>query len=237
MNHHFSFLKDRRVRTASTLLLLHAVALYSSSRPETLPVVAALQQFPSQIGAWAMDTDLSMEKEVFDRLHPDDYLIRSYVNPANMMPVNVFVAYFRTQRTGHMPHSPKNCLPGSGWVPRSADVIDLPVQSGQLRINRNIVQRGETQALVLYWYQNWNRVDFSEYAARVHLFADSIRYNRTDTALVRVTVPIVGDEPAANATASEFARLMYGQMRKQFPASDAADARQPLTTVSAKPRS
>jgi Protein of unknown function (DUF3485) len=60
-------------------------------------------------------------------------------------------------------------------------------------------------------------VDASEYTARMHLFVDAIRYNRTDTALVRVTVPLAQDEEAANAVAVEFSRLIYDLMGRQLP--------------------
>jgi EpsI family protein len=157
-----------------------------------------------------------MDKEIFDRLHPDDYLIRSYVDSATAAEINLFVAYFRTQRTGHLPHSPKNCLPGSGWVPEVAEVTEIPVAGGTMRVNRDIVQKGGSKALVLYWYQNWNRVDASEYAARMHLLVDAIRYNRTDTALVRVIVPIIQDVKTANSAAVEFAQSVYRLMQKQL---------------------
>jgi EpsI family protein len=216
LSHRVSFLNERRIRIVSAILLLHAVALYSFSRQEFPPNVAPLQQFSSDIGAWTLDSDESMGKEILDRLHPDDYLIRSYTNSASASSIGLFVAYFRTQRTGHLPHSPKNCLPGNGWVPESVEVIEIPVDGGSMRVNRNIVQKGGSRALVFYWYQNWNRVDASEYAARAHLVLDAIRYDRTDTALVRVTVPLTPDEKTANSTAVGFAQMVYGLMQKQL---------------------
>ena len=75
-----------------------------------------------------------------------------------------------------------------------------------MRVNRDVVQKGGSRALVFYWYQNWNRVDASEYAARTHLILDAIRYDRTDTALVRVTVPLLADEKTANSAAVAFAQ-------------------------------
>jgi len=217
----FHFLKERRIRVVSAVLLLHALALYSFSRTEVPPAVPAFQQFPSDIGTWTLDFDGSMDKEIVDRLHPDDYLIRTYVDSVNATEINLFVAYFRSQRTGHLPHSPKNCLPGSGWVPEVAEVMEIPVDGGRVRVNRDIVQKGGSKALVLYWYQNWNRVDASEYAARMHLLVDAIRYNRTDTALVRVAVPIIQDVKTANSSAVEFAQLVYRLMQKQLSISPA----------------
>ena len=70
---------------------------------------------------------------------------------------------------------------------------------------------------MLYWYQTRDRVVASEYKARVYLVADAIRYNRTDTALVRVTVPVRGDLARAEAAATDFVRTFFGPLRRHLP--------------------
>ncbi len=211
-----AFLSGRRMRVVSAVLLLHAMLLYGVSRKEALPQVAPLSEFPPEIGRWTLASELRMDEPMFERVKPDDYAIRSYADAAGGTPMSVYIAYFRTQRTGHLPHSPKNCLPGNGWVPASATVAGMAVDGGKRRIevNRTIVQKGENRALVLYWYQSWNRVEASEYAARAHLLVDAIRYNRTDTALVRVSVPLNGDEASAGGAAMEFSQSLYGLLQR-----------------------
>lgn len=203
---------------ASALLLVQAAVMYGVSRREMLPKVATLDAFPREICGWALDSEQAMEKAVFENLQPDDYLMRSYTNPSIAVPVSLYVAYYRTQRNGHIPHSPKNCLPGSGWTPETAGSAEIAVAGGEtLRVNRYIVQKDENRALVLYWYQCWNRVDASEYAARMHLLLDAVKYNRTDTALVRVTVPVIPNEKAAGEAAADFAKSVYRLMCRQLP--------------------
>jgi hypothetical protein len=49
--------------------------------------------------------------------------------------------------------------------------------------------------------------------------ADAVRLNRTDTALVRVVVPIVNrDEDTAVRTATDFVKSFYGTLRQFLPA-------------------
>ena len=62
-------------------------------------------------------------------------------------------------------------------------------------VNRYVVQHGEDRSLSLYWYQSRDRVVASEYTAKFWVMADAIRLNRTDTALVRVMIPIVNGDP------------------------------------------
>ena len=51
---------------------------------------------------------------------------------------NLFVAYFQSQRAGQTPHSPKNCLPGSGWTWSVADTIRVDI-AGRASRSRSIV--------------------------------------------------------------------------------------------------
>ena len=63
-----------------------------------------------------------IEQDEKDVLRADDYLTRQYAR-RRTKPANLFVAYFQSQRAGQTPHSPKNCLPGSGWTWSVADTI------------------------------------------------------------------------------------------------------------------
>ena len=66
-------------------------------------------------------------------------------------------------------------------------------------VNRYIVAKGDNRLLVYYWYQEHGRVVASEYWSKFYLVADSVRFNRSDGALVRVSTQIGFNEPVANA--------------------------------------
>ena len=137
------------------------------------------------------------------------------------MSAHLFVAYFRSQRTGQAPHSPKNCLPGSGWVPDLQDEvkIDIPGRNQPIEANRYVVAKGDQKSLVLYWYQSRDRVVANEYKAKFYVVADALRYNRTDTALVRIVVPVIdGDLDRSQKAAVDFVQSFYNPLRQHFPA-------------------
>src|SRR6202521_3807802 len=94
----------------TVLLLAQAAAFYGFSRGELAPAHRPLDQFPTQLGDWTMITQGVMEKEIADVLRADDYITRAYGN--GRVGANLFVAFFKSQRAGQSPHSPKNCLPG-----------------------------------------------------------------------------------------------------------------------------
>ena len=130
------------------------------------------------------------------------------------------MAFFKTQRTGKTPHSPKNCLPGSGWEKSTDDYLDvtIPGVAEPIHVNRYIVSKGDSKSLVLYWYQTPKRVVASEYRAKLLTVEDAIRYNRTDTALVRVIVPVVGNNEAmAQQEAVEFVQSFFVPLRQYLP--------------------
>jgi len=72
---------------------------------------------------------------------------------------------------------------------------------------------------VLYWYQSQRRVIASEFAAKFWLVLDSIRYHRSDTALVRVTVPVIaGDQGTATQLGVAFVQTLFPVLKGYLPA-------------------
>jgi len=215
----FSFLHRRQAVILTAVLLAQAALLFGFQRTEIIPDHKELRQLAPVLGAWAGSKDITLDKETLDVLRADDTLNRNYVDFSTQRSANLFVAFFSSQRAGQAPHSPKNCLPGSGWTPSVSDIINVDVPGRDaLEVNRYIVQKGESQSLVIYWYQSRDRVVASEYKAKYFVVADALRYNRTDTALVRVVVPVIGgNSDRAMATATDFIRTVYGPLRQHFP--------------------
>jgi EpsI family protein len=137
-----------------------------------------------------------MQREVLEILGPGDFLQRFYDDSsANEPYVDLFVAYFPSQRTGDTIHSPKHCLPGSGWLPVESGRVTLSFPSrAPFEANRYVIAKGDDRQLVLYWYEAHDRAVASEYWAKFYLVTDSIRLNRSDGSLVRVVTPLAPGE-------------------------------------------
>ena len=175
---------------------------------------------PQTLGSWKLAQEGVVEPEIQEILKADDLLNRVYVDTSARSGANLFIAAFRSQRNGKAPHSPKNCLPGSGWTPLNSSDFSIDVgQGAPIVVNRYIIAHGDDREVVLYWYQSRDRVVASEYKAKFWVMADAIRLNRTDTALVRVVVPIINrDEAAATQSAVKFVQSFYGTLRHFLPA-------------------
>jgi EpsI family protein len=217
-----SLFESKYARILSIAFVLQATLFYASSRSEAVPRMQPLRDFSRVVpGGWTMTQEGYVDEETQAVLKADDTLTRTYGKAKYRERASLFVAYFKTQRTGKAPHSPKNCLPGSGWEASTEDYLDvaIPGMAEPIHVNRYIVAKGEQKSVVLYWYQTQRRVVASEYKAKILSVEDAIRYNRTDTALVRVVIPFFGnDDASAQREAVDFVQSFFTPLREYLPA-------------------
>lgn len=204
---------------AAILLAGTALLLEARNGSEIIPSRPPLKSFPSSLGGWN-SRDLPLAKDVLDVLGPGDFLLRSYVDTSQQRNVDLFIAYFPSQRTGDTIHSPKNCLPGAGWAPIQADRITINAGGhAPFRANRYLIAKGDQRLLVLYWYWAHDRAVASEYAAKIYLVTDSIRMRRTDGSLVRISTPLAPNEniDSAQQVLLSFANNLIPQVHAYVP--------------------
>ena len=184
-----------RFLCAAVLIAAAAIFLQARTRSEVYPPRLPLQSFPQTLDGWT-STDIPIDKETLDILGPGDFLLRLYENQdPSPTYVDLFIAYFRSQRAGDTMHSPQNCLPGAGWTPVENTHITLSLPGHvPFPANRYVIAKGDSRQLVLYWYWAHDRGVASEYWAKFYLVADSIKLNRSDGALVRITLPMYPGE-------------------------------------------
>jgi EpsI family protein len=216
-----SFIGNKYARALTALLLVQGVVFYAVAlRAENVPPVSPLAGFPSSVSGWEMYKDVKIEQETLDILKADDTLNRIYINPERTSQAFLFIAFFKTQRYGQAPHSPKNCLPGAGFEPIESGPISIavPDRAEPIVVNRYLTARGDEKSVTLYWYQSRNRIIAGEFSARFWLIADSIRYHRSDSSLVKVVVPVRNnDAAAATRIATGFVQGIFVPVSHQLP--------------------
>jgi EpsI family protein len=181
---------------AALLIAGAGVLLQARARSEVFPPRLPLKQLPQQLNGWT-GSDVPIDQDVLNILGPGDFLLRVYQSPQQSQYVDLFIAYFRSQRAGDTIHSPQHCLPGSGWAPveNKHIILNLPGH-GPFPANRYLIAKGDSRQLVLYWFWAHDRGVASEYWAKFYLVADSIKMNRSDGSLVRITTPMYPGETA-----------------------------------------
>ena len=167
------------------------------SRVESPLARKDFSQFPMTFGKWQGKPD-RMEAIYLDVLKLGRLYARRISSRQDRRPVNFYVAYYASQRKGESAHSPRSCIPGGGWEITSLTQrsVDGATVAGQpLRVNRAVIQKGDDEQLVYYWFQQRGRVVTNEYLVKWYLFWDALTRNRTDGALVRLMTSV---DPARN---------------------------------------
>jgi EpsI family protein len=173
-----------------SVALLIPMALASTfvvEREEVPPPRAIFVDFPMQLDGW-VGTSLTLEQQYIDTLRFDDYVLVDYRFGAGQ-PVNLYAAYYRSQRKGQSAHSPQSCLPGGGWEISSFKTMDFPASSGMdqaMRVNRALIQKDSQRQVVMYWFKQRERILTNEYLVKFYLLWDALLRGRTDGALLRV---------------------------------------------------
>jgi len=201
-----------------TVLFVATGCLLFVRRAERVPGSEPLAHFPVQVGD-RTGHDVTIPADVLEVLGSGDFLERIYINGGGP-PVDLYLAYFPSQSAGDTIHSPRNCLPGGGWIPLESGQIHIaPPSRPGLDVNRYIITKAAERKLVLYWYQAHGRVVASEYWAKFYLIADAIRMNRTDGSLVRIVTAIANgeDSSAAQARAVIFAQQIIPELDPFIP--------------------
>jgi len=212
----FHFLRSKPVMVVTAVLVTEIALFHGVPTQEYVPTPPPLEQFAAEVGSWRMVRQTKIDSATEDLLRADDTLSRQYAGPGD---VDLFVAFFKSQRAGVTPHSPKACLPGNGWTEESSRIISVrvPGEAAPIPMNRYIVTHDEQRSLVLYWYQSAHRVVANEYLAKFALIIDSLQYRRSDEALIRVIVPIGGQaEAGGEERAIQFIQTIYLPLKQQM---------------------
>ena len=151
-----------------------ATSISSAFAAMPTPARESLASFPQRIGDWT-GRPAGLDPEILDALKDTDNYIGDFVEKPGGAPVNLFVAYYDSLSKGAAIHSPRVCLPGSGWEFASFQERNFselnPEASGTY--NHVLIQKGEQKILMYYWYQQRQRRTADEFSMKYYLLVDS----------------------------------------------------------------
>lgn len=212
----FNWPPPLRLWTTAGILLGAYLLLHSVSHGEPVVARQPLRTLPYTVGDWK-GQEQWLPEQVVQAVGVSDYTNRVYFHSPDP-PVQLYIGYYASQKTGDTMHSPKNCLPGAGWDPISAGYTTIPLTTApQFVANDYVIQKDLNKQLVLYWYQGRGRVIASEYSGKFWMVADAISRNRTDGALVRLITPIDDDETKARKRLISFAQSVFPDLDAVIP--------------------
>ena len=210
------------VLLCTAVVFLGATLVFSRSVDfrEKTPLLKDFQQFPTVIGEWN-GTRLTVQPEILAELDLTEYVFIEYFNPVGQS-VNLYVAYYESQRKGESIHSPSTCLPGSGWLFNEAGSVTLRPPDSETRplnVNRAFMQKLDRKQLSYYWFPQRGRNLTNAYQLKWYVFWDALTMQRTDGALVRLITPVYPVESlnAADERLTLFTWLMVPLLESYLP--------------------
>ena len=181
-----------------------------------VPINRPFSEFPISNRGWQMLSQSVFSEEELNILKPTDYLYRDYLDP-NGSHVQLYIGYHGGGENSGGIHSPKHCLPGSGWY--KVLEKELGIDAGDKKVNlvKAVYQKGEEKTLFLYWYQLKGESLSDDYSLKLSEILNSIFYRRRDSAFIRVSVSFEVDQEKAFSTGLQFIRDFYPSIQEFLP--------------------
>ena len=180
-------------------------------------------EFPQEVGRWTGQRE-QLQPEIVDVLKATDYYVGDFIEVSSVSSINLFVAYYDRLSKAAAIHSPRVCLPGSGWEFASFEERQFgEIATGEPgTYNYVLVQKGEQKILMYYWFQQRERRTANEFSMKYYVMLDGLTKKRTDGALVRLYTPIVAaagkkGEAEANARLRAFTHALLSRLPRYLP--------------------
>lgn len=198
--------------------LILVVGLYINLHADVaVPLNRTFAEFPTTVGDWQMVSADLLSPGVLEVLKPTDYLSREYLNTVDGSRVRLYIGYHNGGKETGGIHSPKHCLPGSGWYEMITGKIPVELQGGTEQLVRAVYSKGDQKTLFLYWFQMKGRIINNEYSLKLGEITHSILYGRRDEAFIRISVSASDDVGGAEVIAKRFGRDFKPLIDKFLP--------------------
>lgn len=201
---------------AAYAVLLAAILYLGLHRDLGVPMKRRFESFPAVVSGWRMSSETTLSSKVEEVLKASDVLYREYVNGSGDR-VELYVGYHDGGKGSGEIHSPKHCLPGSGWFEIYSRPQELAAAGERLKLVRALYQKGDRKELFLYWYQVGDASISNEYALKLAEIVNSVLHRRRDASFIRVSVPVGGGERQAEAVGEAFVRDFFPTIRQYLP--------------------
>lgn len=198
------------------LLLIGAMLFINLHSDLPVTVKRPLSGFPVQVASWRMASQSEFSAAVLGVLKPTDYLYRQYKSGDGRM-VTLYIGYHGGGKESGGIHSPKHCLPGSGWFELSTIKRTMNQAGARINMVQSLYQKGESKELFLYWFQVRDKTMNDEYSLKMSEITGSMLYRRRDSSFIRVSVPFEHNEQLALELGERFIHDFFPVIQEFLP--------------------
>lgn len=188
------------------MALLAVGAYFGQGRVESAVVTQrALDGFPATMGPWRSTGQVYFDDRTLAVLRPTDYLYRLYTNGEHR--IGLYVGFHGGGKGTGPIHSPRNCLPSSGWAVLDEARRDLPTPDGTVRLMRTTFAKSGEGSVYYYWYQVRGVTMAGDVELKLAELRNAFLHARRDATFVRLDVPMAQADGADGAVADFVTRL------------------------------
>ena len=206
-----------RYRFLIIFVLLAGMAAYMSfHRDLIVPLAKPFGEFPPAHAGWRMAGQSSLSENVVKVLMPTDYLSRRYVAEDGTT-VDMYLSFFDGGPDTGGIHSPKHCMPGSGWFEMSSERTTLELGGETVKLVRAVYAMGEQRELIYYWFDMRGQSMSDEYSLKLAEITGSMFHSRRDQSFIRISVPARDNVEAAQKRVQDFLLDFYPVIREFLP--------------------
>jgi EpsI family protein len=173
---------------------------------------ADFQKLPLTKDQWVGRPE-ELPQPIVEMLSPDEIFAGSFSNPEGIR-VQLFVDYYSPENTVGAIHSPRNCLPGSGWA--ISGMTSKPIDYGGRKISavRFYLKREQSHQVMDFWYVTRLGETASDYRLKFDTMISSLILRPTDKAFVRF---VTNDEARSIAAMEDFEKIYIGEIYGSLP--------------------
>jgi len=145
--------------------------------------ISSLSTFPLKLGDWQGKVDI-VPQSTIDMLNPDQLFSATYYNPQGHR-VQLFFDYFSSSVSVGGVHSPRNCLPGSGWTILDVKPREININDKLFSGSRFHLRLGENKQVMDFWYVTRKGETANDFTFKLYTMICSLKLQPTDVAFIR----------------------------------------------------
>lgn len=199
-------------KKAFLILLVILLAVYSfcfairGFQPE-ISAMPNIADFPLHMEGWIGQPD-NLAPGIVDLLNPTLVFSATYTNERGVS-VHLFFDYFAHQSALGGPHSPRNCMPGSGWTVLNDRDIDIASAGNEVNAGRFDISKSESKMIMDYWYITRYGETANDYVFKFYTMISALAFKPNDVAFVRI---LANGDPESKDALEEFESLFVSEI-------------------------
>lgn len=191
-----------------SFIFTSVIRYYRPSSPELKP----FESFPMQVGEWSGEKE-EIAPEVIALLNPQEIISATYTNPDGQQ-VHLLFDFFSADGAFGGPHSPRNCLPGSGWTIEEVVEVPLKTESRNIPAGRFQLRYDDSRMVMDFWYITHYGETSNDYVFKLYELLSALTFKSRDVAFVRF---VTDNNPKSLSALEDFKQTVLPELYTYLP--------------------